>query len=242
MNKRRVSIAILILWCAGCLSGPPVIPGKGNVFGILSAESHKDFLAKNTHTVEGSYSSSDTVVSYQQDMVNYPQLNELYVCLIDPEHRGGNIHSLSASENQMSAQSLALAVGDLLRIRNDTAHVQNFFLTDAGNGFQALPTAKPGEETQTTIQLQGILQLRTEENDALAATLFVQKGLIGKRVKSGDAYAFEGLRPGTYDLVFWYWRLGSIRHTVHIAADKNLRQDERLSVDRVVAHRLNKAP
>lgn len=58
--------------------------------------------------------------------------------------------------------------------------------------------------------------------------------MLAKRMSSGEHYQFDKLEPGSYQLIFWYWRLGKIQQTVHIQAEENSRVDKTLTVDSVI--------
>jgi len=74
----------------------------------------------------------------------------------------------------------------------------------------------------------------SEDNDALKTVVFAKKNMLTKRLASGDHYQFEHLEPGTYPLIFWYWRLGKIQQTVQIQAEQNTRVDKTLTVDNII--------
>ncbi len=228
-------IAGLLL--TGCSSGPDIVPGKGAIYGTISADSHKAIVEKAASGVDTDYSDEEGTIAYTKEMVNYPELKELYACLIDPNYSGGKEHALVISDTGMSLRSLAIATGDALRIRNNTAQTQNVFISDVeetDEGFQAFPPLRPGAEGVFRIILEGDLELGSEDDERLVTSILSRKGLIGVRRHSAQSYAFERLAPGTYDLLFWYWRLGSIQHRVTVKASTNTRVDETLSVDRVI--------
>lgn len=235
--KTFLSLAGMIV-LAGCgTSPPPIVPGKGAIYGIVSADSHKAIVEKALTSGDPDYRDEAGNILYDKHMVNYSRLKELYVCLIDPQYPGGHEHVLVAGETGMSLRSLAIAPGDTLRIRNNTAHTQSFFISDiegTKEGFQAFPPLSPGAEGAFTITLHGDLELGSEENERLVTSILSRKGLRGHRHSSGSAYAFERLTPGTYDVVFWFWRLGYIQRTVQVQAGTNLRLDEILSVDKII--------
>jgi hypothetical protein len=229
-------MAALIFIFIACASAPKIVPGKGAVYGTVSAASHKSIIEKAAQNVDAEYSEDGKIV-YSKLMVNYNQLQELYVCLIDPTYNGGKEHLLVAVDGGMSLRSIALAPGDKLRIRNNTPQTQNFFIAEVSGdeeGFQGIPPLRPGEEGVYTVDLEGDLELGSDDNEQLLTSIISKKGLMGRRFSSGAPYSFELLEPGQYDLIFWYWRLGLIQRQVDIRAGKNVQVNETLSVDRMV--------
>ncbi len=228
---------VWVLFLTGCASAPEIVPGRGAIYGVVSADSHKAIVEKAASGVDTEYSTEEGTVLYTKEMVNYPNLKELYVCLIDGNHSGGKEHLLAVDDTGMSLRSLAIAKGDRLRIRNNTSQTLTFFVSDVeetGEGFQAFPPLNPGTEGVFAITLEGDLELSSEEDERLIISILSRKGLIGLRRRSGDRYVFERLVPGTYDMLFWFWRLGHIQHRVEVKAKTNLRLNETLSVDRII--------
>lgn len=231
-------LLIGILTFGGCASipAPKVVPGKGAIYGIVAADSHKVIRDKAAGDSTSIYSEGGKVV-YSDKMVNYAKLKELYVCLIGPGNSGGREHSLVAQDKNMSKRSVALAPGDKLRIRNSTSKTQNFFIAEtSGNeeGFQAFPPLSAGTEAVFTIKLEGDLELASEESDQLVTALLSRPGLVSQMHSSGSPYAFERLEPGAYNVIFWFWRLGYTQHRVGVQAGQNSHLDETLSVDRII--------
>jgi hypothetical protein len=229
-------LAVLIL--PSCADAPKLMPGKGGVYGMVSADSHPLFNKKQ-ESEQGSGSvygeTKASGVKYQDNMVNYAKLDELYVGLVQPglSHQQ---HQLTATAEGMSPKSLALAVGDTIQLRNNTQQTQHFFVaeTSAGQGVQTFPSLAAGVTASYQIDLEGDLELLSEDNDRLKTVLFSKKNLLAKRVSSGDGYQFENLEPGSYQLVFWYWRLGKIQQTVQVRVGENIRVDKVLTVDSVI--------
>ncbi len=210
-------IAGLLL--TGCSSGPDIVPGKGAIYGTIAADSHKAIVEKAASSADPDYRTEEGRVAYTKDMVNYPNLKELYACLLDPNYPGGNEHFLVMTDSGMFVRSLAIAKGDKLRIRNNTSRTQNMFISnveETDHGFQSFSPLSPGAEGVFTITLEGDLELGTEEDERVVISILSRKGLIGLRRRSGDTYAFERLTPGTYDVMFWFWRLGYIQHRIEV--------------------------
>lgn len=221
----------------GCVTAPAIVPGKGAIYGIVSADSHKAIVEKAASGIDAEYSAEDGKIVYTKEMINYRNLEELYVCLIDPNYSGGKEHLLVMDESGMSLRSLALAKGDKLRVRNSTPRTQDVFVSaidDTEQGFQAFPPLRPGTESVFTITVEGDLEFRSEEDEHLVTSLLSRNGLIGRRQSSGSFYAFERLAPGTYDVLFWFWRLGYVQHRIDVRTGQNVRLDQTLSVDRVI--------
>lgn len=237
---RSLPISLSLAWMtllSGCAGPPEIVPGKGAIYGIVSANSHKAIVAKAATGEHPYLGTEDGVMFYDEHMVNYYDLEELYVCLIDPTYSGGREHVLVADATGMSLRSLVMAEGDRLRIRNHTSRTQSFFLSDlekTKEGIQIFSPLSPGAERVFSITLKGDLELSSEEDERLITSILSRKGLRGRRYSSGSLYAFERLAPGKYDVLFWFWRLGSIQHQVHVQAGRNIRLDETLSVDKII--------
>lgn len=230
-------LSVLIL--PACADAPKVIKGKGGVYGMVSADSHPAFNKKLE-----SDSGSDSIyremkaagVKYQDDMVNYAKLDELYVGLIQA-NLSPQQHQLTATAGGLSRKSIALAAGDTLQIRNNTNRSQNFFVaetSDTGGSIQTFPSLAVGATANYKIELEGDLELLSEDDKALKTVIFSKKNMLTKRVSSGDSYQFDNLNPGNYQLIFWFWRLGKMQQTIQIQMEENIRVDKVLTVDSVI--------
>ncbi|MDH3257683.1 MAG: hypothetical protein OEM27_08690 [Nitrospinota bacterium] len=233
---RLTAIGVGMGLLAGCMSAPKIVPGKGAVYGVVKAASHKDMVEKAAHSGDPIYSIGGKI-NYTQDMINYPELKELYVCLVDPKYQGGREHRLATTGEGMSLRSLAVALGDTIRIKNQTPKVQNFYMVDRLEGIQVFPPIPPGKEESIAVRLKGILELESEDDENLVTTVLSKPGLIPRRVGSGTRYSFEKLDPGTYSMIFWFWRLGAINKQVIVAKEKNTRIDQVLSVDQIIQNK-----
>ncbi len=228
-----------VLIVSACADAPKVIKGKGGVYGMLSADSHPLFNKKlendpGSNSIYGEMKA--TGVKYQDNMVNYAKLDELYVGLVQT-NLSPQQHQLTATAEGMSRQSIALATGDTLQIHNTTHRSQNFFVAKSSGteeGIQTFPSLAAGATASYKIDLEGDLELLSEDNEALKTAIFSKKNMLTKRVSSGDSYQFDNLDPGSYQLIFWYWRLGEIKQTVQIQAEENIRVDKVLTVDSVI--------
>jgi hypothetical protein len=232
-------LLLTALCLAACTHEPKLAAGKGAVYGVLSADAHPAFKEKHRNnagsdSIYGSDSGGGIV--YKDNMVDYPKLDELYVGLVQPD-LAPQLHQVTANAGGMSPRSLALAPGDVLHIQNNTAHGQQFFITATSGGddsIQSLPGLAAGAAADYTVELEGDLELLSEDDESLKTALLSKKNMLGKRVSSGDYYQFENLDPGSYRLIFWYWRLGKIQQTIQIHAGENTRVDKTLSVESVM--------
>lgn len=230
-------LSVLIL--SACADAPKVITGKGGVYGTLSADSHPAFSKKleSAHGDSSMYVEKNAAgINYQENMVNYAMLDELYVGIVQANSPAQQ-HQLTATTEGMSRKSIALAVGDTLQIHNNTNRSQSFFVAQtpsSGESIQTFPVLAPGATASYKIELEGDLELLSEDNERLKTAIFSQKNMLAKRVSSGDSYQFDNLDPGSHQLIFWYWRLGKIKQTVQIQAEENLRVDKILTVDSVI--------
>jgi hypothetical protein len=229
-------LLLLIFMLSACSMGAPkVIKGKGGVYGVLSADSHPLFNKKSASDPGSNPIYGEAGVNDQDDRLNYAKLDELYVGLVQP-NLSPQQHQLTAAADGMSRKSIALAPGDVLQLRNSTGQDQNFFVAEtlADGNIQAFPTLAAGAAASYEINLEGDLELLSEDNEALKTVLFAKKNMLTKRVSSGGNYQFDNLDPGSYQLIFWYWRLGKIQRTVQIQAEENIRVDKILTVDSVL--------
>ncbi len=233
MRKCLLSFLALFILSA-CASGPAVVPGKGAVYGAISADSHKDIIAKAEKNADGLYLEKGEVV-FTQQMINYHQLKELYVCLLDPSFSGGNDHLLIADNDNMSQRSLAIARGDKLWVQNNTSKTLTFYLAGQGDDIQVYSPIKPGERSVITVEQEGNLELGSDENEKLVTSLISRANLKSQKHSSGEQYSFENLEPGSYKIIFWFWRLGYIEKNIIIKAGENIELNQVLSVDKIMA-------
>jgi hypothetical protein len=231
---KNILLLFLLLVHISCSSGPEIVPGKGAVYGTISAESHKDILAKASRSGDGIYKKNGEIV-FTEKMVNYNQLKELFVCLIDPSSTAGSDHLLIASEKNMSHRSLAIGKGDRLSIQNNSSETLTFFLAGKNDAIQVYSPIKPGERSSLKVELEGDLELGSDENESLRTTLLSRKGLVGQQHSSGDQYNFKNLHPGQYKILFWFWRLGLVEKNIIIKAGENIKLNQILSVDKILA-------
>ncbi len=230
---KTFSFTLILIALISCSSAPEIIPGKGAVYGSITAESHKDIIAKASKDYDGFYGVNGKVV-FTEQMVNYEKLKELFVCVLDPSYSGGKEHLLIASDEKMSQRSLAIAKGDKLWVQNNSTTTQTFFIAGADDYIQVYSPTKPGERSAITVQQEGELELGSDENESLMTILLSRKGLVGQQHSSGDKYKVENLNPGQYKILFWFWRLGFIEKTIFIEAGANIELNQILSVDKIL--------
>ena len=225
------------------VAGPALAEGKGGIHGVVTARAHKDLVAKvkalaNTPEAlfsDNPYVSSDGSIIYTFDMVNYRSLEEIFVGYVNPRGVAPITHELKIDEDRFRPRSLAVATGDILKIENDTDGPLTFYVAKEDSD-EILETGPiPPDDTGTiTVTLEGLLELGADENDKSVTRLLSLPNLVSKRTESGDMYKFEGLAPGDYRMIFWFWRLGLLERTVTVTPEKSARVDEVLSVDTVV--------
>lgn len=221
---------------AGCAAGPEVASDRSAVYGVVTARPHSQVLAKWTQASPGGYGSpSGTVVNVPSEAIDYASLTGMYVGLVDPGYGGGADHAITFSKTAARPESLAVAVGDVIRVRNATGGPLTIFLAAIDSeAIQDAPTIPAGGSGEIRVRIEGLLELGADEDDRPIAPVLARRGLRTSEVASGGSYVFNDLEPGAYRMIFWYWRLGSIERSVTLAAGRASRLDEVLSVDRTV--------
>ncbi len=228
--KKFVPVFLIFIFSAcATIPVPSIVPGKGAVYGILKAQSHKQIIEK----AKGG-DGHDYLIEFDKDMVNYRNLKDLYACLIDPSYKGGKEYKLSATAEGISPRSIALSPGDTITINNITSNPLSFFLADMGDAFQDLGKVNSGETKSFVVKIQGNLELSADEDESIKTNVFSKTGLRSRRVASGKSYSFEKLEPGRYDMFFWFWRLGKIHRQIQIKPGQNILVNETLSVNTVM--------
>lgn len=233
---RRLVIVALGLVVVGCAAGPEVANDKSAVYGVVAARPHKDLLAKWSRPSADPYDmTSGATVEVPAAAIDYDRLTGIYVGLVDPRHAGGAVHHIAFSGSGAKPESLAVALGDVIRVRNATAHPLTIFLAATeGEAFQDIAAIPAGATGEVRVRIEGLLELGTDEDERLVAPVLARGGLRALAVASGGSYAFNDLDPGKYRMTFWHWRLGSLERSVDLAAGTATRVDEVLSVDRTV--------
>jgi hypothetical protein len=234
MKKILLLVLGALLW--GCATSPEIVKGKGNIFGQVDARPHKEFLAKARSGAPGDYMFGVAGnITFTQEMVNYDALDEIYVGLIHPDPIDPAKHVLTIANDRPSRRSILVGQGDVLKVRNNSARTLSFYLIDpSSDEIQEYPALRPGQTAELPVTLEGFLELGADEDDALVVNILSVKNLVSRQVRSGGLYEFTGLDPGTYDVLFWFWRLGKIERRVMVQSDTNYRIDETLSVDRII--------
>ncbi|MCK5353470.1 MAG: hypothetical protein KAJ63_00010 [Methyloprofundus sp.] len=232
-------LCAFLLLTACSTSAPKIIAGRGAVYGVVSAGSHPDL--KNNRpagtSVTDTYMDDDEggELYYQGNLIDYSRLKEIYVGLISADYRP-QLHHVYVEPNGIYPYSLALSPNDTLHIHNNTTIPLNFYITglEDKQGFQSFPELKAGEMAFFKLKLEGRLELLSEEDEKLKVHLLAKENMLSQKLSSGQNYRFERLRPGDYQLIFWYWRLGEIREDIHIKAQENISIDKTLTVDSVM--------
>lgn len=227
-----ITVAVL----TGCVSAPQVEKGKGSIFGRVDARPHKEFLTKIENDPRSQYRKNQGKegIEFAPDMVNYDQLDEVYVGLIAPNRTERATHSITVSTGGSSRRSVMLAPGDQIAIKNNSTKILNFYLVDIGSDdFEEFAPVAPDQTSNFPINMEGQLELGADENDSLIVSILSVKNLVSQRTRSGGSYAFTGITAGNYQVLFWFWRLGRLEHSVVVKAGVNQRLDETLAVDRI---------
>ena len=222
---------------------PRLAEGTGSVYGDVTARPHKEYrkkakeMARNApSSSDGKYATSaDGRISYNDTMVNYRRI-DVYAILLNPAAEPGRVHAVEAeNDGGLAPPALAVAKGDVIRIENNSSIPLTFFLADIdGDDIQDLPSLAPGATADMTVELVGDLELTTDEDERLSVAVLSREGLQSQRIRSGSSYDFFDMPPGEYDLLFWFWRLGSLSQRVTIVAGERTRVDGVLSVDTIV--------
>ena len=243
MVCRNIAVLALSAMLGACgTPAPKVIPGKGAVYGTVETRPHKEFVAKVTKpdmfSTDPQYvTASDGRIVFSADMVNYNELDDVHVGIIGgPRAQNPRTHRLVVGAKGPEPRSLALAPGDLLQIQNSTPAALTLFLSDRDDDdkFQDIPALEPGGSRTVAIALAGNLEINSEDDERFRVAILSRHGLLARRLRSGAPYQFTNLEPGSYRILFWYWRLGMLEHQVQVEPGRNLRLDETLSVDRIV--------
>jgi hypothetical protein len=234
--KKTYLFLLLSAFLCSCSSVPQIVPGKGAVYGTVTANSHKEILAKASKKKDSIYSGLGGII-FTEQMVNYPELKEIFVCLVSPSFRSKKDHLLIVNDNEMSHRSLAIGVGDRLAIQNNSTKALTFFIAGKDDDIQIYSPIKPGERSSLVVEIEGDLELGSDENEALQTTLLARKGLIAQQHASGDSYSFENLYPGNYKILFWFWRLGLVEKSINIKGGENIQLNQILSVDKIMDSR-----
>ncbi|MDP6430139.1 MAG: hypothetical protein QGH73_12390 [Rhodospirillales bacterium] len=233
--------AVIGVLLAGCQSVElPTQKGMGNIHGRVAARPHKDYVAKakakSDAKIRGDYDTTDDgSLVYNATMVNYDELDEVYVGVIGANRKLGSVHAVKGGDDGFTPSSVALAVGDVIRINNAASRPLTFFLAGiSSDTFDELPVLAPGASGDIKVTSPGRFELAADEDERISAEVMARPGMAVQRLSSGGHYVFRNLKPGTYKLIFWYWRLGSVEREVVVAADRSVEVSATLAVDTVV--------
>ncbi|MEE8352142.1 MAG: hypothetical protein V3R37_08145 [Rhodospirillales bacterium] len=236
-------LCVILLLASACIGITDPALGKGSIQGVVTARAHKDLVAKVKALSEtpealaniNPYVASDGSIIYTFDMVNYRSLEEIFVGYVNPGGVASITHKLKIDEDRFQPRSLAIATGDILKIENDTDEPLTFYVAkEDSDEILETDTIPPDETGTITVTLEGLLELGADENDKSVTHLLSLPNLVSNKMESGDDYKFEGLAPGDYRMVFWFWRLGMLERTVTVTPSKPARVDQVLSVDTMV--------
>lgn len=234
---KKIFAFVLATLLSGCVTGPEIEAGKGNIFGKVTARSHKEFLAK--YQVAGKAVGYERIdgkeIRFSDEMVNYETLDEVYVGLIAPHLNQQVEHALTITGAGASRQSALVAMGDTIKVENNTSGSLTFYLINpTTDDVQEYPPVPAGQSAVMSVDMEGFLELGADEEDGLTVNILSVKNLVSQQLRSGQVYAFTGLNPGTYDVLFWFWRLGKLEHRVEVQAGVNFQLNETLAIDRTV--------
>jgi len=211
----------------------------GAIYGLVTTKGHKEVLAK--WQSQSTEKSDDDRYGYGNDgglppgAINYSNLTGIYVILTDPAYKGGRFHEARIDGDGFWPAALAVAVGDKIRVNNETDQDLTVYLAgDGEDDIQEFPLIEAGRSETLVVKLVGSLEIGIDEIEDEVLPVAAGPGWRTKRLSSGDEYEFENLAPGSYDLRFWFWRLGSITRQVTVGADQRVKADEVLSVDRII--------
>jgi len=215
--ETRAHTQVLAKWYAG---GKP--PGKGKInYAALSGYGGGGS--------EGDANTSDVVA------MNYTEITEIFVILSHPEWQGGAVHKVELSPYGLDAEALAVSRGDIIRLHNKTANAYTPYLAGTGDDeIQVFPAVKPGTSSDLKVRITGDLELGLDEDEEEIIVVAAGSGWKSQQISSGKQFDFRELSAGTYDLKFWYWRLGALDHVVSLKAGEDVEINEVLSVDRII--------
>jgi len=221
------------------VSAAPSFGGdNGTVYGTVKAMGHKDVLAKwSAQTTEKTSDSQGygTDDNLPAGAIDYSNLSGIYAILDDSNYKGGRFHEVRIEADGSWPSALAVAVGDKLRVNNETDNDITVYLAgDGDDDIQELPVIEAGRSETLVVELTGQLELGVDELEDVSVPVVSGRGWRTQRLSSGDDYEFEDIKPGNYSLVFWFWRLGSITQSVTVGPGKRVKMDQILSVDRIV--------
>ena len=180
--RNTYTILLLLIFLCSCSTAPKITPGKGAIFGTITANSHKDILAKAKKNESDTYTGAGGIV-FTEQMINYPNLKDLFVCLIDPSWQGGIEHILVVNNEGISHRSLAIGKGDRLTIRNGSSKTLTFFLSGKEDDIQIFSPTEQFEIKNLSLKLRAAhLRFNQQLDRELDHTLKLAKALWGEQV------------------------------------------------------------
>ena len=166
---------------------------------------------------------------------NYEEIKDIFVILANSAWKGGTVHEVELSPYGLNVEALALAQGDIIRLHNKTDNEYTPYLAGTGeDDIQDFPTMEPGSVSDLKVVLTGDLELGLDEDEEEMIRIAAGEGWRSRSAASRDAYEFSGLAAGDYMLRFWYWRLGTLDHSLKLQAGQGVEINEVLSVDRII--------
>ncbi len=235
---RKIITFGCLLFLVACAGAPKLKPasGMGAVVGKVETRAHKDMI-KKAKTSGSEYASTDGKIRYSDKMVNYDKLDDIYVGLVSSPNAAQAPTVLTSTENGFDPRALAIDTGSRILINNATSQSLTFYVVDPNSdAIEEIPPVAPGGNGELIVPMKGLLEIATDERDDLVSAVLSLPGMQVRRVASGKYYTFNDLTPGSYRLVFWYWRLGMLERPVSIKADTVLEVNEYLSVDRLFSY------
>ncbi len=215
----------------------------GTIHGKIKAKGHKEVLAKwarerdrfqDDDAPDSKYDSPPKGSTLPPGVINYANISSMYVIIEDATYKGGKFHNLVITRNGIVPKALAVAVNDVIRVRNELPEYLNVYIAgDGDDDIIEFPELSEDASETVKVTLSGNLELGVDEDEDLIVPIVSAPGLRTQRVSSGSEYEFEDLNPGQYKVRFWYWRLGSLTHNVDLKPGARVKLDETLSVDRV---------
>jgi hypothetical protein len=211
----------------------------GTIYGHVKTKGHKEVLAKwlslSIEKDEPAAESYGNSGGLPEGAIDYSNLSGIYVILTDTGYKGGRYHEVRVDSDGFWPAALAVAVGDKIRVENKTSNDITVYLAgDGDDDIQEFPVIEEGRSETIVVKLTGDLELGVDELEDEIMSVASGAGWRTKRLSSGDDYEFEDLKAGPYDVVFWFWRLGSIVRQVTLNPGQRLKVDEILSVDRII--------
>ena len=113
----------------------------GTIHGKIKAKGHKEVLAKwarerdrfqDDDAPDSKYDSPPKGSTLPPGVINYANISSMYVIIEDATYKGGKFHNLVITRNGIVPKALAVAVNDVIRVRNELPEYLNVYI--AGDG------------------------------------------------------------------------------------------------------------